>query len=41
MALAGDETFPREGKMNFLDNQLDPATGTIRGRAIFRNADGA
>jgi multidrug efflux system membrane fusion protein len=39
MALAGEDGFPREGKMDFLDNQLDPATGTIRGRAIFRNAD--
>ena len=39
LALASDADFPREGKMNFLDNQLDPATGTIRGRAIFRNAD--
>jgi membrane fusion protein, multidrug efflux system len=39
LALASDDDFPREGKMNFLDNQLDPATGTIRGRAIFRNAD--
>ena len=28
-----------KGQMNFLDNQVDPATGTIRGRAIFRNAD--
>ena len=26
--------------MNFLDNQVDPATGTIRGRAVFRNPDG-
>ncbi len=40
MALASDEGFPREGRLDFLDNQLDPATGTIRGRAIFRNADG-
>ena len=39
MALASDETFPREGKMNFLDNQIDPTTGTIRARAVFRNAD--
>ena len=39
MALAGEDDFPREGRMNFLDNQVDPATGTIRGRAIFRNAD--
>jgi multidrug efflux system membrane fusion protein len=41
MALAGDEDFPREGRMNFLDNQIDPATGTIQGRAIFRNTDRA
>jgi RND family efflux transporter MFP subunit len=39
MALAGDQEFPREGKMNFLDNQLDPTTGTIGARAVFRNAD--
>jgi membrane fusion protein, multidrug efflux system len=39
MALAGDEAFPREGKMNFLDNQMDPTTGTIGARAVFRNAD--
>lgn len=39
MALAGDVEFPREGKMNFLDNQLDPTTGTIGARAVFRNAD--
>ena len=25
--------------MNFLDNQVDPTTGTIRARAVFRNAD--
>jgi multidrug efflux system membrane fusion protein len=40
MALATDQDeFPHEGQMNFLDNQVDPATGTIRGRAVFRNAD--
>ena len=33
------QDFPHEGTLHFLDNQLDPATGTIRGRAIFRNAD--
>ena len=27
--------------MDFLDNQLDPTSGTIRGRAVFRNPDGA
>jgi multidrug efflux system membrane fusion protein len=40
MALANDEGFPRVGRMDFLDNQLDGATGTIRGRAVFRNSDG-
>jgi membrane fusion protein, multidrug efflux system len=39
LALATDTDFPREGKLNFLDNQIDPATGTIRGRAIVRNPD--
>jgi multidrug efflux system membrane fusion protein len=40
MALANDEDFPRAGHLDFLDNQLDGATGTIRGRAVFRNTDG-
>ena len=39
MALSTDQEFPREGKMNFLDNQIDPTTGTIRARAVFRNPD--
>lgn len=39
MALAGDDAFPREGKMDFLDNQMDPTTGTIGARAVFRNGD--
>jgi len=41
MALAGEQEFPREGRLQFLDNQLDAATGTIRVRAVFANADGA
>lgn len=39
MALGSDQDFPRVGQMNFLDNQVDPSTGTIHGRAVFRNAD--
>jgi multidrug efflux system membrane fusion protein len=39
MALGSDTGFPREGALNFLDNQVDPATGTIRVRALFRNRD--
>lgn len=35
-----DETaWAREGAMNFVDNELAPGTGTIRGRAIFDNPD--
>jgi len=37
MALGGDEAFPHEGRMNFLDNQVDASTGTIRARAVFAN----
>jgi multidrug efflux system membrane fusion protein len=40
LALASDPEFPREGTLTFLDNQLDPETGTIRGRAVFSNPDG-
>ena len=41
MALADEEGFPRQGRLDFLDNRLDPASGTIRGRAAFPNRDGA
>ena len=40
MALANEEGFLATGQLDFLDNQLDGATGTIRGRAVFRNTDG-
>jgi multidrug efflux system membrane fusion protein len=40
MALSSDEGFPHLGHLDFLDNQVDGGTGTIRARAIFRNADG-
>ena len=39
MALADDPGFALTGHLDFLDNQIDPATGTIRGRAVFRNRD--
>src|SRR5690606_26161552 len=31
---------PHRGQLDFLDNQLNPRTGTIRGRAVFDNRDG-
>jgi len=39
MALADEEGFPHRGRMDFVDNRLDPSTGTIRGRAILPNPD--
>ena len=39
MALGSEREFAHEGRMNFLDNQVDTSTGTIRGRAVFRNRD--
>jgi multidrug efflux system membrane fusion protein len=39
MALGSKERFPYQGRLHFLDNQINPATGTIRGRAIFHNRD--
>ena len=33
--------FPHVGKMDFVDNRVDPATGTIRGRALVPNPAGS
>ena len=40
IALSDETDFPHEGKLDFLGNQIDPATGTIRVRATMPNADG-
>lgn len=37
--LADESAWTRVGKMNFVDNQLNPRSGTLRGRAIFENKD--
>ncbi|MGH8310505.1 MAG: efflux RND transporter periplasmic adaptor subunit, partial [Steroidobacteraceae bacterium] len=37
--LADETGHPHEGVMVFLDNELDPATGTIRARGLFENAE--
>jgi multidrug efflux system membrane fusion protein len=39
MGLANESDFPNEGYIDFIDNQINPATGTIRGRAVFDNAE--
>lgn len=38
--LRDEPDWPREGKLNFVDNQVDRSAGTIRVRAVFPNADG-
>ena len=39
LRLISETGWPREGKLDFVDNQIDKGTGTIRGRAIVANAD--
>jgi RND family efflux transporter MFP subunit len=39
LGLATETGFPHEGHLDFIDNRLDPNTGTMTGRAIFRNPD--
>ena len=38
IGLVGEEGYPHQGKVDFLDNQLTPSTGTIRMRALLDNA---
>jgi multidrug efflux system membrane fusion protein len=40
VGLANEEGFPHEGEVDFVDNALNPATGTIRARAVLPNPDG-
>jgi RND family efflux transporter MFP subunit len=37
MAVGADKNFPYAGVIDFLSNQLDPGTGSIRLRAVFPN----
>jgi RND family efflux transporter MFP subunit len=40
VGLANESGFPHAGKLDFVDNQLNPQTGTIRARAVLQNKDG-
>lgn len=40
LGLSNEEGYPHAGHMDFVDNRLDPATASIRGRAVFDNKDG-
>jgi RND family efflux transporter MFP subunit len=37
--LADEKDWPHQGVMNFVDNEINARSGTIRGRAIFDNKD--
>ena len=39
MGLANDAGYPYQGYIDFIDNQINPATSTIRGRAVFDNKE--
>jgi RND family efflux transporter MFP subunit len=39
VGLADEQGHPHEGHMVFLDNELDPNTGTIHARGLFSNKD--
>jgi membrane fusion protein, multidrug efflux system len=39
VGLANEEGFPHEGKLEFVDNQLDTRAGSVRLRAVFANQD--
>ncbi len=40
LKLIDEPEFGHRGRMDFIDNAIDRGTGTIRGRAQFRNLDG-
>lgn len=39
LELAGETNFPHQGVLDFVDNQVDPTTGTLRVRGVFPNPD--
>jgi multidrug efflux system membrane fusion protein len=40
MGLVGEEGYPHEGRLDFIDNQVDARSSTIHARAVFDNKDG-
>jgi multidrug efflux system membrane fusion protein len=41
VGLANEEGYPHLGAVDFIDNRIDPTTGTIHARAVMPNADRA
>jgi RND family efflux transporter MFP subunit len=40
LGLAGEDGYPHKGKIDFVDNQVDPSTGTLKMRGVFPNKEG-
>jgi multidrug efflux system membrane fusion protein len=40
IGLVGEQGYPHEGRLDFIDNQVDARSGTIHARAILDNKDG-
>jgi RND family efflux transporter MFP subunit len=41
LGLATEDEFPHQGTINFVDNQVNPKTGTLRLRGVFPNKNEA
>jgi RND family efflux transporter MFP subunit len=41
LGLANEEGYPHQGTIDFVDNQVNPKTGTLRVRGLFANKDEA
>jgi RND family efflux transporter MFP subunit len=39
LGLADETGFPHQGRLDFIDNRLDPNTGTMTGRAVFHSPE--
>jgi hypothetical protein len=39
LGLANEEGYPHKGTIDFIDNRLDPGTGTLRLRGVFDNSE--
>ena len=39
LGLSSEDGFPHEGRADFIENRVDPGTGTIQVRAVFPNPD--
>ena len=39
MGLSDETGYPHQGSMDFVDNRLNPATGSMRARAVFDNSN--